>query len=263
MSLPVVSADPWEDDEEPRPGGTQEKFWLRRPDGKRALFKLPRENEGPQHVNDLVGARLAQAWGASAPDVQLFDHEMSGWGALVHELASPYMDFNQLPAAGEILAGRDRETVVNDINVRCMPIFDAIVNNQDRGGMHNSMVSWEESATGPLRYRHWFTDHGYCFEGSLSADQLEGAVQSGGGLDRYLERGIAKLRAALEEARTRWWDAVEDFCRLVLAFEPRALEGLLASVPGGLAPPLHLECIRARILYNQQSIREFVNGLGG
>src|SRR5438128_298960 len=109
---PIVNADEWADSEEPRPGGVQEKFWLVR-GSARALFKLPRPNEGPHHVNDLLGSRLAQAWGLAAPDVQLHYHDPSGWGALIHELPRPYMDFSALPRAQEIVDGQDRATLVN------------------------------------------------------------------------------------------------------------------------------------------------------
>lgn len=263
MNLPIVSADPWEDDEEPRPGGAQEKFWLKRPDGSRALFKLPRPGEGPHHVNDLVGARLAQAWTLSAPDAQLFQHEVSGWGALIHELPRPYMDFSQLPQAPQILAGADRDILTNDRNVRCMPIFDAVINNQDRGGTHNSMVSWHHTPAGPLLYQHWLTDHGYGFDGNLAQEQLAVAIEAAGGMDRYLQDGRPRLQAALNEASGRWWEATREFCEALVEYDESALNALLTGIPGGLVPTGHLECLRGRILYNRQFIREFVNAQGG
>ena len=260
MSLPVVSAELWEDDEEPRPGGAQEKFWLKRPDGVRALLKLATPGQGPHHVNDLVGARLAQTWGLVAPDVQLFQHDVSGWGALVHELPRPYMDFKDLPMSPEILSGQDRLTLINDVNVRFMPIFDALINNSDRGGTHNSMVSYEESSSGPLRYRHWLTDHGYCFEGNLAPEQMEQSVNAAGGFDRYLDMGVPRLSAALDAVRPDW-SAVEGLCDAVASFDADDLDALLAGIPGGLAAEIHLEGIRARILYNRGPIRDFVNGM--
>lgn len=255
--LPVVSADEWQDVEEPHPSGAQPKLWVRRHDGRVALFKEAPQGL-PAHVTELVAGRLALALGLNTPLVQLFSHDLRGWGALSYRLPSSSMNFADLPEAAAIRAGQDRLTLVNDGNIRCMPIFDAMIHNGDRHDQ-NHMVCLEIGPdAAPRRYLHWLIDHGYSLDGGTAPVALEAQIQAAGGTNRYIKGSAPRLQADLEYAHSRWWETVEPFCRMLAESAKEASDDALSQVPQGLLPAVHRSCIRERIQQAQMLVTEFV-----
>jgi hypothetical protein len=253
--LPAVTADEWIETEQ-----IKGKLGLKRvSDGQKALFKPP-GGDGPQHVTELVASRLAQALGLNAHDVQLFDHETIGWGALAHELPRGYQDLQDLPGMNDIVSGADRTTLANDDNIRAMPIFDAVIGNDDRHGK-NSMVTLDVSRDAfPRRYRHWLVDHANGFWGEIGGPDLVRSSEPYGGIHRYIEENRNRLESALEYAYHRWWDAVDPFVRRLAQFPMSDLEAILGQVPGGLLPAIHLDGMKSLVRQARETSERFIAG---
>jgi hypothetical protein len=277
----ILDVSNWEKDSEKQISGTRKKFWLKEPKSSQLyMFKIPRENTGEAWA-EKVTAELGKLFGLSMMDVQLAirqnvigtvaknftvpTEEFFEGGDLITTIVE---DFDRYKLDNYTLENIYRALSVFDLDDQFMmiPIFDALIGNQDRHCDNwGVIVSKSESYRLAPIY-----DNGASLGFQLEEERIKLMFKDKNMFEAYNKRSYSligigdkkkpKYSELIPVIKNQYPSCIKNFANFLSGLNHNMIIRILNTIPDAIMFDIYKEWVLELLLYRRDWLIKMLGG---